>query len=150
MNIRSRSAIHEKARQSLARAPYTKQAVLIYTAVCCGLSLLATIVSALLSDRISGAGGLSNIGLRSVLSTGQSVLPMVQLIVSSCLGLGYHILMLTITRGYETTPRTLLQGFRLNAAAQKAAEFVAACVENTETVTPFGVEFEKQLYRLWK
>ena len=112
MNIRSRSAIHEKARQSLARAPYTKQAVLIYTAVCCSLSLLATIVSAFLSDRISGAGGLSNIGLRSVLSTGQSVLPMVQLIVSACLGLGYHILMLTVTRGYDTTPRTLLQGFR--------------------------------------
>ena len=44
---------------------------------------------------------------------------------------------------------SLLQGFRLNAAAQKAAEFVRACVENTETVTPFGVEFEKQLYRLW-
>ena len=112
MNIRSRSAIHEKAGQALARAPYTKKAVLIYTAVCCGLSLLATVLSAFLSDRISGAGGLSNIGLRSVLSTGQSILPMVQLIVSACLGLGYHILMLTVTRGYDTTPRTLLQGFR--------------------------------------
>ena len=112
MNIRSRSAIHETAGHALDRAPYTKPAVLIYTAVCCGLSLLATIISAFLSDRISGTGGLSNMGLRAVLSTVQSVLPMVQLIVSACLGLGYHILMLTITRGYDTTPRTLLQGFR--------------------------------------
>ena len=38
----------------------------------------------------------------------------------------------------------------LPAAAQKAAEFVRACVENTENVTPFGVEFEKQLHTLWK
>ena len=112
MNIRSRSAIHEKACQDLDRAPYTKKAVLIYTAVCCGLSFLTTLLTVFLSDRIAGTGGLSNIGLRSVLSTGQSVLPMVQLIVSACLGLGYHILMLTVTRGYDTTPRTLLQGFR--------------------------------------
>jgi pyridoxine kinase len=45
---------------------------------------------------------------------------------------------------------SLLQGSPLNDAAQNAAEFVAACVENTEKVTPFGVEFETQLYRLWK
>ena len=112
MNIRSRSAIHEAAGRALDRALYTKKAVIIYTAVCCGLSLFATIISAFLSDRISGTGGLSNMGLRAVLSTGQSVLPLIQLIVSACLGLGYHILMLTITRGYDTTPRTLLQGFR--------------------------------------
>ena len=45
---------------------------------------------------------------------------------------------------------SLLQGSALRDAAQNAAEFVAACVENTEKVTPFGVEFETQLYRLWK
>ena len=45
---------------------------------------------------------------------------------------------------------SLAAGSPLPAAAQKAAEFVRACVENTENVTPFGVEFEKQLYRLWE
>lgn len=45
---------------------------------------------------------------------------------------------------------SLLRGVSLNAAAQTAAEFVSACVENTEKVTPFGVEFETQLYRLWE
>ena len=44
----------------------------------------------------------------------------------------------------------LLRGADLEAAARQAAEFVRACVENTEKVTPMGVEFEKQLYRLWK
>ena len=42
----------------------------------------------------------------------------------------------------------LLKGETLSAAAEKAAEFVKACVENTPQVTPMGVEFETQLYRL--
>ena len=112
MNIRSRSAIHEEARRALDRAPYTRKTVLIYTAVCCGLSFLTTLLTVFLSDRIDGAGGLGNIGLRSILSTGQSVLPLIQFIITSCLGLGYHITMLTVTRGYEASPRILLQGFR--------------------------------------
>lgn len=45
---------------------------------------------------------------------------------------------------------SLLRGESLAAAAELGAEFVRACVENTETVTPFGVAFEDQLYRLWK
>ena len=42
----------------------------------------------------------------------------------------------------------LLKGETLSAAAEKAAEFVKACVENTPQVTPMGAEFETQLYRL--
>ena len=45
---------------------------------------------------------------------------------------------------------SLLRGLSLDASAQTAAEFVRACVEHTENVTPFGVEFEKQLHRLWE
>ena len=44
---------------------------------------------------------------------------------------------------------SLAAGETLSAAAQKAAEFVRACVKNTAEVTPFGVEFETQLHRLW-
>ena len=112
MNIRSRSAIHESAKNALDRAPHAQKIVLIYTAVCCGLALLGTLLTAFFSDRISGTGGLSSIGLRSVLSTGQSLLPLVQTVITVCLGLGYHIAMLTITRGYEATPQVLRQGFR--------------------------------------
>ena len=43
-----------------------------------------------------------------------------------------------------------LRGQTLDNAARNAAEFVRICVEHTEKVTPFGVEFEKQLYRLWE
>ena len=44
----------------------------------------------------------------------------------------------------------LANGDRLEDAARKAAEFVRCCVENTAEVTPNGVEFERQLHRLWK
>ena len=43
-----------------------------------------------------------------------------------------------------------LKGESLPDAAQMAAEFVRLCVENTASVTPFGVEFEKQLHKLWE
>lgn len=43
----------------------------------------------------------------------------------------------------------LASGDRLEDAARKAAEFVRCCVENTPEVTPNGVEFERQLHRLW-
>ncbi len=112
MNIRSRSTIHETAQNALGQAKNARQIILVYTAVCCGLSLVVTLLTVFFSDRIAGTGGLGSIGLRSVLSTGQSVLPLIQTIVTTCLGLGYHIAILTITRGYEAGPRVLLQGFR--------------------------------------
>lgn len=112
MNIRDRRAIHETAQQALGRAENSQHIILIYSAVCCGLSLIATVLTALLSDQISGTGGLGNIGLRSVLSTGQSVLPLVNLVVTACLSLGYHTAILSYTRGFEASARTLSGGFR--------------------------------------
>ena len=44
----------------------------------------------------------------------------------------------------------LLKDKTLPEAAATAAAFVRACVENTPEVTPHGVEFETQLYRLWE
>ena len=112
MNIRERRAIHHSAAEALNRAPQARQIILVYAAVCCGLSLLSTLLSVFLSDRISGTGGLGNIGLRSVLSTGQSVLPLINFIVTSCLTIGYHTAILSFTRGYDASPRTLTNSFR--------------------------------------
>ena len=123
MNIRQRRAIHDTAANILNRPHDLNRVVLVYTAIFCGLSLLATLLSTFLSDGISGAGGLSNIGLRSILSTGQSVLPLVNLIVTGCLGLGYHIAVLSHVRGFEASPRTLMGGFRYLGAVIRAMLF---------------------------
>lgn len=112
MNIRDRRAIHETAANALDRAKEARRIVLVYGLICCGLSLLSTILSVMLGDRISGTGGLGNIGLRSILSTGQSVLPLINLVVSACLGLGYHTAMLSFTRGFDAGTNTLMSGFR--------------------------------------
>lgn len=112
MNIRERRAIHESAAQALNRAPQARQIALVYAAVCIGLSLLSTVVSVLLSDKIAGTGGLGNIGIRSVLSTGQSVLPLINFIITVCMSIGYHIAILSFTRGYDASIQTLRQGFR--------------------------------------
>lgn len=43
----------------------------------------------------------------------------------------------------------LLRGEKLLVAAAKAAEFVEKVLEDTETESPYGVAFEKQLKMLW-
>ena len=112
MNIRARQEIHESARQALDRAPHARKILLVYIGICLGLSLAMSALSFFFSNRIAGTGGLSNIGLRSVLSTGQSVLPWIQMIVNACLGFGYHVAILCIVRNFDATPHTLMSGFR--------------------------------------
>ena len=112
MNIRDRRAMEETAAGAFRRANAPQKIILVYALVCCGLSLLSTVLAVLLGDKIAGTGGLGNIGLRSVLSTGQSVLPLITTIVTACLNFGYHTAVLSITRGYDASPATLSLGFR--------------------------------------
>ena len=113
MDIRDRRAIHHRASEALAAASGNPgRIVLCYTAVCAVLALLSSTLDILLSNRIADTGGLSNMGLRSILSTAQTVLPIIQLVITTCLSLGYHICVLRIVRGQEARPGTLLEGFR--------------------------------------
>lgn len=113
MNIRSRKALRQTAAASLAAAPGSPQRVaLVYGGIACGLSLLSAVISFMLSNEIAGTGGLSNMGLRSILSTAQSILPLVQMVVLLCMELGYNAATLNMARGHKSEPRTLLEGFR--------------------------------------
>ena len=112
MNIRARKEIHETATTVLDRAPNARRILLVYISICLGLSLAISGLSLFFSNRIAGTGGLGNIGLRSILSTGQSVLPWAQIIVNACLTMGYHVAILCIVRNFEADSRTLLTGFR--------------------------------------
>lgn len=113
MNIRDRSAIHQTAEHSLANAKGDpKKILLIYLAIITGLSLAVAGVSILLSNRIADTGGLGNMGLRSVLSTAKSVLPLVQSVILLGLEMGYYTMALNITRGEPISNDTLFGGFR--------------------------------------
>lgn len=113
MDIRDRRTIHHTAAQSLDSAPgQPKKAMLVYAGISCLLSLLSAVLSLVLDSKIAGTGGLSNMGLRSILTTIQSILPIVQALVMACLGLGYHVAVLNMARQRSSGPKTLLEGFR--------------------------------------
>lgn len=113
MNIRDRSAIHHTAGQSLEHAKGDpKKILLIYLAIVTGLSLAVAVVSVILSNRIADTGGLGNMGLRSVLSTAKSVLPVIQSVILLGLEMGYCTMALDIARGKQISKDTLFGGFR--------------------------------------
>lgn len=111
MTIPSFKILKKNAAERVAAAENSKKIVLIYVGAVTVLALLVTVVNYALKLQISQLGGLSNMGLRSVLSTVQSVLPVVQSLVIMALDLGYIAAMLRIARQQYASPQTLKLGF---------------------------------------
>ncbi len=107
MNIRQ---IHETAQQRLDQAQYKQKIMLIYAGITIGLSALVTVATYFLGEQISKTGGLSNMGLRSILSTVKSLLPILQNLVLLCLELGFLNAMIRMSRGLYTSPNSLRAG----------------------------------------
>ena len=111
MDLKNRKAVRTAAVHAVQENPGNPRGVAgVYVAVTIGMSLLGALLMALLDNRIAQTGGLANMGLRSILSTIQSILPMVQALVLILLQLGYQKAALDITHRRAVTPRTLLQG----------------------------------------
>lgn len=111
MNIRNSKELKTFASQRLENARDEKRIVLIYSALALGLAALTTLVNYLLGLQIDQSGGLGNMGLRTILSTLQTVLPLVQSVVVMCLSVGYVSAMLRIARGQYASPQGLRLGF---------------------------------------
>jgi len=111
MNIRNYKELKRFALERLENAPGNRPISLIYAAVIIGMSVLMALADHLLGLQIDQSGGLRNMGIRTVLSTLQTMLPMVQSAVFMCLDLGYVAAMLRIARGQYTSPNTLRLGF---------------------------------------
>lgn len=112
MDIRDRRALKHTAAERLASARGNPgMVVLVHAGISCLLSLAITVISYILNKQIDGTGGLSNMGLRSILSTGQTLLPLVQLVVMLGLELGYTRCALNIARGRPAEPRMLPEGY---------------------------------------
>lgn len=111
MDIRNPRSLKDLAGHRLANASQAGAIVLIFCLISIGSGALVTIINFCLSEAIScSGGGLSTMGLRSMLSTIQSVLPMLQSVLVLCLELGYTAAMLRISRGQYTSPQTLRAG----------------------------------------
>lgn len=111
MTIPSFKILKKNAAERVAAAEHSRKIILIYAGIVTALAVLVTVVNYTLSLQIAQTGGLSNMGLRSILSTIQSVLPMVQSMVVMCLDIGYIAAMLRISREQYASPHTLKLGF---------------------------------------
>lgn len=113
MDINNRRALKAAARESLANAAYDpRKLVLIHTLAAVTLSFLVTLLDFLLDSRIADTGGLSGMGLRSLLSTAQSVLRLANLVLLPFWEVGYIHAAMGIARGGEVRPGSLMEGLR--------------------------------------
>lgn len=111
MNLRNLRQIREFASDRVRQSPSQKQIVMIYAALVLGMTALELVLSHVLGLMVDNSGGLSNLGKRNMLSTLQSMLPVVLALLTMCLDVGYLAAMLRIARGMYTSPQTLRLGF---------------------------------------
>lgn len=111
MNIPSAKYLKVKAANRLESGKDPQKVVLVYSAIVALSALAVNVAQFILDNQISKTGGLQNIGTRSVLSTLNAVLPLVQTVVLMCLALGYTAAMLRIARRQYASEKTLKAGF---------------------------------------
>lgn len=111
MNIRDNREIASFAAQRLANAPGEKRITAIYAGLILGMAALVTVVNYILNTQMDNYGGLGNMGIRRVLSSIQTMLPLAQSILAMCLEVGFLAAMLRIARGQFVSPQTLRLGF---------------------------------------
>ena len=105
--------LKQKSQDALDRCGNQKTLALIYAGGLVGSALLLTILDYILSDMIEGTGGLRNLGTRSILSTLQTMLPILQTLALLGWNAGYTMVVLNIIRGRYADHRTLVSGFNL-------------------------------------
>jgi len=111
MNIRDIRELKKTASKQLSDAPQAKKIALIYGIITVALSALVTVINYFAGTGMSNFGGLRNIGIRSFLSTIQTVAPMIQSLLLLALELGYLNATLRISRGQYASPNALKMGF---------------------------------------
>ncbi len=106
------STLHNRANTALQGAVFNpKKLVLLHTSVALGSTLLVTVINMLLNLQIADAGGLSGMGLRSILSTIQSLLEFFVILGLPFWEIGIIFAALRWSREEDAGPKTLLQGF---------------------------------------
>ena len=111
MRIPSNRVLKGDAARRVAASENAGKVVSVYIGIITLTAILVTVINFCLDLQIAKTGGLSSMGLRSVLSTIQSVLPMLQSMLSMCLQIGYIAAMMRVSRRQYTSPQTLKLGF---------------------------------------
>lgn len=113
MNMPPSKELLRRSAQSLRIAREPKKAILCYAGLSSLVSLSGVLITLLLDQKMANAGGLSNLGLRSVLSTVETILPFVQLFLLLGLEVGYLTAALRFARGQYANHTDVCRGLRL-------------------------------------
>ena len=112
MDIRDHRGLKHAADRSLAMAAYSPlKLIYIHTAVALALSLGVTALDFVLEGQIGNTGGLSGMGIRSVLTTIQTMLRMVEFAILPFWEMGYIFTVMRLARVESARPENLLTGF---------------------------------------
>lgn len=113
MNIRDRQGLRSRAAQALADAAVSPaKLALLHSGAAVALSLVLTVLNVILTEMISDTGGLSGMGMRSVLSTAKAMLGILSMVVMPFWELGFVYAALKIARGQSGGFGDMLRGFR--------------------------------------
>lgn len=113
MTIPEISALKAESRSALEYSRHQKTIALVYTAGLVGSSVLVLLLDYILSELIAGTGGLGNLGTRTILSTLQTMLPMLQTLVLLGWNAGYALAVLSMIRRQNPDRNTLISGLSL-------------------------------------
>jgi len=113
MDTSNPRALKDSASFRLSQATYPpRNLVLIHTGISLGAALVLALIQYYLETQIGSTGGLSGMGLRSVLETAQLTLQYALSIAMPFWNIGFIYVALQISKGEQATPKSLLEGFR--------------------------------------
>lgn len=113
MDMKHPHSLKAAARSSLENARCDARKLLfIHIGITLGFSALLSLLDYAVEQGIGNTSGLSNLGLRSILETAQTVLRMAHSLSLPFWQMGYLFLTLKLARGEAASAGTLLEGFR--------------------------------------
>lgn len=111
MRLPSVRELKDSGSHAYRRARDPQKLILAFAGISTLAALLLTVVSGWLSSQIDGTGGLSNFGIRSILSTAQNALTYVEMALVMGLSFGYLHAVLRMARGQYADHTDLKVGF---------------------------------------
>ena len=122
------TGLRAAAAGSLERADKPGRVILIHTGATLLLSLLLTVADYLLNRQISTTGGLSGMGMRSILTTVQSMLRLTQAVLLPFWQIGYTYYTLKVAQQQPAGTSDLFEGFRRFGSVLRLKALMAGIV----------------------
>lgn len=159
MNIPNYRELKQRTAEAMAVAREPKKVISTFSALVILISLVMNLLTMYVDSRISGTGGLANMGIRSILATVQNILPLGQMVVLLCLELGYYSAVMRFARKQYADHTDLRTGFRyfgplLRMSLLRAAIFMGILFASiyfgttVYSLTPFASGLTEELNAL--